>query len=97
LNLVAKLEVTGRPLPAIQIPGLHGDPATIAMLKKIALAGLCTTIVIALLLWGIHYGYRRGYADGSQSTNAWWIDKKGLQFDTSEVIKKRLRNNHQSI
>jgi hypothetical protein len=68
-----------------------------AMLKKLVLTGTCLIVFIALLLWGMQYGYKRGYADGSQSTNAWWIDKKGLQFETSEVIKKRLKNHHQAI
>jgi hypothetical protein len=67
------------------------------MLKKLTLTGLCIAVVIALLLWGVRYGYHRGYADGSQATNAWWIDKKGLEFETSEIIKKRLRNDHQAI
>ena len=67
------------------------------MLKKITLTGLCVSILAALLLWGMHLGYKRGYADGSQATNAWWIDKKGLQFETSEVIKKRLNTRQQSI
>ena len=67
------------------------------MLKKCALWGFCIVIGLAPFFWGLQSGYRRGYTDGSQSTNAWWIDKKGLQFETSEVIKKRLRNHHQSI
>ena len=67
------------------------------MLKKIALTSLCVSIFAALLLWGVHFGYKRGYADGSQATNTWWIDKKGLQFETSEVIKKRLNSRQQAI
>ena len=67
------------------------------MLKKLVLTGLFTIVLITLVLWGVHYGYKRGYADGRQATNAWWIDKKGLQFETSEVIKKRLKNDHHSI
>jgi hypothetical protein len=67
------------------------------MLKKLAFAGISILICTALLVWGMQYGYKRGYADGSQATNAWWIDKKGLQFETSEVIKKRLKNRHQAI
>lgn len=67
------------------------------MLKKIALAGICVMVALSILIWGMHHGYKRGYTDGSQSTNTWWIDKKGLQFETSEVIKKRLRGRHQAI
>jgi hypothetical protein len=67
------------------------------MLKKFALTGICVLILLTILMWGMHYGYKRGYADGSQFTNAWWIDKKGQQFETSEVIKKRLHGNHQAI
>lgn len=67
------------------------------MLKKIALTCICLLVALSILMWGMRYGYTRGYADGSQSTNTWWIDKKGLQFETSEVIKKRLRKDHQAI
>ena len=67
------------------------------MLKKFVVSSICALVILSLLMWGMRYGYKRGYADGSQLTNTWWIDKKGLQFETSEVIKKRLRKHHQSI
>lgn len=67
------------------------------MVKKIALTGICVLVILSILMWGIHYGYKRGYADGSQATNTWWIDKKGQQFEASEVIKKRLHRKHQAI
>jgi hypothetical protein len=67
------------------------------MLKKITYTGICLLALIALFLWGMQFGYKRGYAAGSQATNTWWIEKKVKQFQTSEVIKKRIGRHHQAI
>ena len=67
------------------------------MLKKITYTGICLIAVIALFLWGMQVGYKRGYTAGSQATNNWWIEKKVKQFEASEVIKKRLNRHHQAI
>jgi hypothetical protein len=67
------------------------------MLKKNMYMGICLLAFIALFLWGMQFGYKRGYAAGSQATNTWWIEKKVKQFQTSEVIKKRISRSHQAI
>ncbi len=85
-----------RPLPANQLWG-PCLPTLERMLKIIVRTGIGLAAIILLLLWGMQMGYKRGYADGSQSTNTWWIDKKGHQFETSEVIKKRLDKGHHTI
>lgn len=70
------------------------------MQKKIvytAGTGIGLMAVVALFLWGVQIGYKHGYATGSQATNNWWIEKKVKQFETSEVIKKRLSHHQQAI
>jgi hypothetical protein len=73
------------------------DPAPGTMLKKIAYTCICLVTLLSLFIWGLKFGYKRGYADGSKATNNWWIEKKVKQFETSEVIKKRLNKQHQAI
>jgi hypothetical protein len=90
------MDIRTVPAPAIQRRG-HRDPASGTMKKKIACSSILLALVAALFLWGMQLGYKRGYAAGSQVTNNWWIEKKVKQFETSEVIKKRLSNHHQAI
>jgi hypothetical protein len=67
------------------------------MFKKVTYTGICLMVIVALFLWGMRFGYKYGYAAGSQATNNWWIEKKVQQFEASEVIKKRLNHHHQAI
>jgi hypothetical protein len=43
-----------------------------------------------------YHGFNRGFAEGEKSANTWWIEKKSLYYDTSEVVKKQIakQNNH---
>jgi hypothetical protein len=67
------------------------------MLKKITWVGIGFAAIIALFFWSAQWGYKHGYAAGSQATNNWWIEKKVKRFETSEIIKKRLNDRHLAI
>lgn len=58
---------------------------------------IVTVMLIAVFFTGIHHGYYLGYEDGEKKANGWWIDKKSLYYESSEIIKKRFTNNHNCI
>lgn len=64
------------------------------LLKKIL---LFVVLLIIVAVFSQHHGYKNGYADGKQITNAWWIDKKSRHYETSDVIKKRMVKKHHFI
>ncbi len=64
------------------------------LIKKILLIAVLLTIVA---VFSRHYGYKSGYIEGKQITNAWWIDKKSRHYETSDVIRKRMIKKHHFI
>ena len=55
-------------------------------------------LVLVLVALACEYdGFIRGFNQGEKETNSWWISKKSLYYDTSEVIKKQIKNNHNFI
>ncbi len=62
---------------------------------------IATTAVIMLLitvfLVGAHHGYDLGYADGENTANGWWIDKKSRYYESAEIKKKRINLNHNQV
>lgn len=63
-------------------------------MKKIGL--LILLLVAAALAFELH-GYYRGYQQGERVTNSWWIDKKSLYYDTSEIVKKQITEHQNHI
>jgi hypothetical protein len=49
-----------------------------------------------VLFYGYH-SYKRGYADGAQFTNGWWIDQKSIYFETKKIIRKRIAKGYDRI
>ena len=60
------------------------------------------TLVAFLLLFsfflaGLYKGYDRGYREGQEKTNGWWIDKKSRYYESAKVLKKRIVLKHNQI
>ena len=53
-------------------------------------------LLLAVALAFEFHGFRRGFRQGETVTNSWWIGKKSVYYDTSEVIKKQ-RAEHQNF
>jgi ABC-type glycerol-3-phosphate transport system substrate-binding protein len=63
------------------------------MKKACLLVLLLAAVALAFELHGFHRGYRKG----EKVTNSWWINKKSLYYDTSEIIKKQIAEHHNHI
>ena len=58
-------------------------------------------IILILILLSLvavvceYHGFKRGFTEGEKVANSWWIDKKSLYYDSSEVLKKQMaKQNH---
>lgn len=63
------------------------------MKKACLLVLLLAAVALAFEL----HGFYRGYRKGEKVTNSWWIGKKSLYYDTSEIIKKQIAEHHNHI
>lgn len=58
---------------------------------------LAVLVLGAVFLAGMMNGYHRGYTDGANQTNGWWIDKKTRYYESGEIIKKRIHRQHNHV
>ena len=60
------------------------------------------TLVVFFLLAlffiaGAYQGYDRGYNEGQERANGWWIDKKSRYYESNKIRRKRITLKHNQI
>ena len=64
---------------------------------RLITATIFILILFAVYVTGARQGYHLGYADGQNSANGWWIDKKSQYYESAQIKKRRIIGKHNHI